>query len=159
MNKAYLILGGNVGDMFVNLKNARQHIEQKVGNITQSSSIYRTAAWGKTDEPAFLNQVLVVKTFLSAAQLIETILGIELKMGRQRTIKNASRIIDIDILFYNFDVINSADLIVPHPQIPNRRFVLTPLNEIAPDLIHPQLNLSISALLKNCVDDLQVDKL
>lgn len=159
MSKAYLILGGNMGDMFINLSNARQFIEEKAGTVVQCSSIYKTAAWGKTDEPAFLNQVLLIETALPASSLIKIILDIELKMGRQRTIKNASRIIDIDILFYNLDIIHTHNLVVPHPEIPNRRFVLTPLNEIAPNLIHPQLNLSVSELLKQCTDHLTVDKL
>ncbi|GAC1383773.1 MAG: 2-amino-4-hydroxy-6-hydroxymethyldihydropteridine diphosphokinase [Ginsengibacter sp.] len=159
MNEAYIILGGNLGDISVNLTTARESIEEKAGVIKNKSGLYRTAAWGKTDEPSFLNQVIQIETPLSPNSLLDILLQIELKMGRVRTIKNASRIIDIDILFYNDEIINSSNLIVPHPEIVNRRFVLVPLNEIARTLIHPVLKIAVSELLKNCKDELPVDKL
>ena len=159
MNEAYIILGGNLGDISVNLTTARESIEEKAGVIKKKSGLYHAAAWGKTDEPSFLNQVIQIETTLSPDSLLHTLLQIELKMGRVRTIKNASRIIDIDILFYDNEIVNSSNLIVPHPEIVNRRFVLVPLNEIAPTFIHPVLKIAVSELLKNCKDELPVDKL
>jgi 2-amino-4-hydroxy-6-hydroxymethyldihydropteridine diphosphokinase len=102
--------------------------------------------------------VIEVATPLDAAETLEIILSIEKNMGRIRTIKNAPRIIDIDILFFNNEIINQSDLIVPHPEIQNRRFVLTPLYEIAPQMIHPVLNKTIEQLLSQCPDQLAVKK-
>src|SRR5437899_2981260 len=99
MNKVYLLLGSNLGNSHKQLVVAQKHIEKKIGTITRRSSIYQTAAWGKTDQPDFLNQVIVVETRLTPDQTMKAILSIEEKMGRQRTEKNAPRIIDIDILF------------------------------------------------------------
>jgi len=120
--------------------------------------LYSTAAWGNTQQPDFLNQVIVVQTKLTAQQTIQTILSIEKKMGRVRTVKNAPRIIDIDILFFNKDIIKEKNLEVPHPHIPNRRFVLIPLNELSPNLKHPVFQQSVHYLLENCKDPLNVKK-
>jgi 2-amino-4-hydroxy-6-hydroxymethyldihydropteridine diphosphokinase len=102
--------------------------------------------------------VIEIATHLDATETLKEILSIEKNMGRIRTVKNAPRIIDIDILFFNNEIINRSDLIVPHPEIPNRRFVLTPLNEIAPKMIHPLLNKTIEQLLLKCPDQLAVKK-
>ena len=99
MNKAYLLLGGNMGNRLANLTTAMQFLEKKVGRIVKSSSIYETASWGNTNQHDFLNQVLLIETELTAEQIMAQILLIENEMGRVRTEKNASRIIDIDILF------------------------------------------------------------
>src|SRR5436190_1091081 len=132
MNKTYLLLGSNMGDSELQLLIAIKNISRQVGNIIRKSKLYSTAAWGNTDQPDFLNQVLIVETKLTALQTIDIILGIEKKMGRVRTKKNAARIIDIDILFFNKEIIEEKNLHVPHPQIENRRFVLIPLNELSP---------------------------
>ena len=159
MNTAYILTGGNLGDRLANLQKAKEHLDKEMGNIVISSSIYETEAWGSNDQPDFYNQVHIINTKLSAEQVMEKIVKIEERMGRVRAAKNASRIIDIDILFFNDDVINKGDLIIPHAEIGNRRFVLTPLNELSPGLFHPVLNKSINELLSECKDTLSVKPL
>jgi 2-amino-4-hydroxy-6-hydroxymethyldihydropteridine diphosphokinase len=156
MNKIFLITGGNIGDRIQHMQTASAMIEKEIGSIIRSSKIYETDAWGITEQPAFYNQVHVVETDFSANEVLDKILNIEEKMGRVRTIKNAARIIDIDILFFNEQIIEEPSLIVPHPEIMNRRFVLMPLNELAPEMIHPVLKKDIDELLKNCKDELRV---
>ena len=158
MNKLYLLLGSNMGNSRAQLSSAITHIERQIGSVMRRSSLYSTAAWGNTDQPDFLNQVIIVHTELTAIQTMHSILQIEKKMGRLRTVKNAPRIIDIDILFFNREIINLEQLSVPHPQIQNRRFVLTPLNELSPNLIHPVLKRSVHQLLIHCPDKLNVKK-
>jgi 2-amino-4-hydroxy-6-hydroxymethyldihydropteridine diphosphokinase len=158
MNSTYLLLGSNMGNSTEQLSMAIKQIEKKIGTLTLVSNLYATAAWGNTSQPDFLNQVIEITTHLDATETLKEILSIEKNMGRIRTVKNAPRIIDIDILFFNNEIINRSDLIVPHPEIPNRRFVLTPLNEIAPKMIHPLLNKTIEQLLLKCPDQLAVKK-
>ena len=134
MNKTYLLLGSNMGNSQQQLSIAIKNITQKIGGVIRKSKLYTTAAWGNTNQPDFLNQVIVVETKHTALQTIKTILGIEEEMGRVRTKKNAPRIIDIDILFFNKQIIAENILTVPHPEIQNRRFVLIPLNELSPNL-------------------------
>lgn len=159
MNKAYLLTGGNIGDRYLFLQQAKEEIAHYCGNLLQSSSLYETAAWGKTDQAYFLNQVLLIDTSLTADELMKTILTIEESMGRIREEKNGPRNIDIDILFFNHDIIYGPSLIIPHPQMQNRRFVLEPLNEIAADFMHPVLLKSVHQLLKECNDKLSVKKI
>jgi 2-amino-4-hydroxy-6-hydroxymethyldihydropteridine diphosphokinase len=158
MNKTYLLLGSNMGDSKQQLSKAISLIEKEIGKMTRHSGLYKTAAWGKTDQPDFLNQIIIVTTKLSPSQTMHTILNIEKKMGRLRTQKNAPRIIDIDILFFNREVINENHLTVPHPQLQNRRFVLVPLNELSPNLKHPVLDKTVHQLLIHCADNLNVKK-
>jgi 2-amino-4-hydroxy-6-hydroxymethyldihydropteridine diphosphokinase len=159
MNKAYLLTGGNIGDRHANLQKAASTIAERCGEVIRSSWVYETAAWGKEDQQDFLNQVLLINTNLTADKLIRIILQIEKEMGRSRKEKNEPRVIDIDILFFNDEIINDPDLIVPHPQLQNRRFVLQPLNEIAPDFIHPIFRKTVHQLLLECPDALAVKKL
>lgn len=156
MNKTYLLIGTNEGNRSQHLNKAKDLIQQKIGKIVSSSLIYETAAWGRHDQPDFLNQVLRVETLLTAQTIMQEILLIENAMGRIRTKKNDPRIIDIDILFFNNDTINETGLIVPHRELQNRRFVLIPMNELSPELVHPGLHESISYLLSTCKDDLPV---
>ncbi len=156
MNLIYLLIGGNLGNPIENLSIASDLIEKELGKIITASSIYQTASWGITEQPDFLNQVLLVETKLSAKETMQLILSIENKMGRIRTLKNASRIIDIDILFFNDEIINKENLTIPHPEIQNRKFALIPLNEIAPDLMHPVFTKSIKNLLSTSKDKLEV---
>ena len=156
MNLTYLLIGGNIGNRMGNLDTAINFIKKDIGRIVSASSIYETAAWGITEQLDFLNQVLLVITKFSPQETMQAILSIENKMGRIRTQKNASRIIDIDILFFNDEIIDEPGLTVPHPEIQNRRFVLEPLAELSPLLVHPILKKSISELLSDCKDDLEV---
>ena len=156
MNLTYLLIGGNLGDRIENLNTAKGFVKKYIGKIKTASSIYETAAWGITEQPDFLNQVLFVETDLSAMQTMNIILFIENKMGRVRTKKNASRIIDIDILFFNNDIINEPSLIIPHPEIENRKFVLVPLAELSPHFNHPVLKNPVSQILSECKDELDV---
>jgi len=142
-----------------NLETAEKMIEEQIGHIIQTSKIYETEAWGINDQPSFYNQVLIVETNFSSDKVIKKILKIEVDMGRVRTIKNAARNIDIDILFFNDDIVNEENLTIPHPQIINRRFVLMPLNEIASAKIHPVYNKSVAQLLAECKDELKVTPL
>jgi len=158
MNKAYLLLGSNMGNSHKQLAAAAKLIKKNIGKITRQSNLYVTAAWGNTKQPDFLNQVIVVETTCTAEETIKTILQVEKQMGRVRTIRNAPRIIDIDILFFNKEVIQEKDLVVPHPEIQNRRFALVPLNELSPGLMHPVLNKTIHQLLEYCPDILDVKK-
>jgi 2-amino-4-hydroxy-6-hydroxymethyldihydropteridine diphosphokinase len=159
MNKTYLLLGSNMGNSIELLSIANEQIEKKFGKLLLGSNLYATAAWGNTSQPDFLNQVIEVATQLDATDTLKEILSIEKNMGRIRTVKNAPRIIDIDMLFFNNEIINRSDLIVPHPEIQNRRFVLTPLHEIAPQMIHPVLKKTIDQLLLHCPDQLSVKKI
>jgi 2-amino-4-hydroxy-6-hydroxymethyldihydropteridine diphosphokinase len=156
MNITYLLIGGNLGVREKILARARSFIKEDIGNIRKASSIYETAAWGITEQPDFLNQVIEVETKLSAQEVLNNILAIEIKMGRVRTRKNASRIIDIDILFFNNDIIHEPGLTVPHPEIQNRKFALVPMAEIAPGILHPIFKRTIKELLSTSGDTLEV---
>ncbi len=159
MNKAYLLLGSNLNNPKENLLQALGFLSEKLGTITRLSSLYQTGAWGNTQQPDFINQVIVVNTIFPATQCIDIILAIEQDMGRVRTKKNAPRLIDIDILYFNKEIIDLPHLVVPHPAIQLRRFVLIPLNELSPGFVHPLLNQNNLELLKNCEDQLNVKKI
>ncbi len=159
MNSVYLLIGGNLGKRIENLVVAKSFIEKDIGKIIKASSVYETAAWGITEQPDFLNQVLLIKTKLAAEKMMGLIHSIENKMGRIRSQKNASRTIDIDILFFNDEIINRTNLTIPHPEIQNRRFALVPLNEIASGMVHPVFRQSIKNLLSTTNDKLEVKPL
>jgi len=159
MNNAYLLIGGNLGDKKEQLAKAAAQIEKNCGKIIRLSHLYETEAWGKTDQPSFYNQALRVHTPLSAAELLISILAIESSMGRQRLEKFGPRIIDIDILLFNKEIIHQKGLDVPHPELIHRRFALVPLNEIAAWVKHPLLKKNIRTLLRECTDGLNVRKL
>ncbi|MFN4007056.1 MAG: 2-amino-4-hydroxy-6-hydroxymethyldihydropteridine diphosphokinase [Chitinophagaceae bacterium] len=158
MNHAYILMGGNLGNREEYLLQAYTFIEQLIGKVQQASAIYETAPWGLSNQPGFLNQVIHAITALNAYDTLQHLLLIEEKMGRKRLLKNGPRTIDLDILFFNSDVINDANLVVPHPRLHERRFVLVPLAEVAPNYMHPLLHVSVAELLKNCTDTLDVYK-
>jgi 2-amino-4-hydroxy-6-hydroxymethyldihydropteridine diphosphokinase len=159
MNDVFLLLGSNLGDRELLLQQAIGYIEAGIGRVIKASAIYETQSWGKTDSPDYLNQVILLHTELPAQKVLGEILSIELLMGRVREEKWGSRTIDIDILFYNSDVINEPGLQIPHPELHNRRFTLEPLAEIAPLFIHPVLNKTILQLKSELKDNLLIKKL
>ena len=156
MNTAYLLAGSNMGNRTAYLQQATKVIEEQCGSIIARSHIYETAAWGVLDQPSFYNQAFAVQTLLPPEQLMQTLLNIEAEIGRQRVQKMGPRIIDLDVLLIDNLIINTPLLIVPHPHLTERRFALTPLAEIAPEIVHPLVNKTITELLTECSDMLPV---
>ena len=156
--RAYLLLGSNLGNRAALLAAARQELAETAGEIVAESGIYETAAWGREDQPAYLNQVLAIATWLQPEKLLAVCQATEQAAGRQRLEHWGSRTLDVDILFYGTHVIESPTLTVPHPRLPERRFALVPLAEIAQAMRHPQLNLTIRDLLLHCPDPLPVHR-
>lgn len=157
MNAAFLGLGGNVGDRLENLRKMRATLVRDCGKLLTTSRVYETEAWGSDTGNSYLNQVVELHTFLSAEDLVQKVLQIESELGRERHgTLNSDRTADIDVLFFNDRIIDLPGLSVPHPRLHLRNFVLVPLAEIAPDLIHPLLKKSVSVLLKECGDSLKV---
>ena len=154
MNNAILSLGSNLGSRLGNISQAMDYIEKRIGNIKRHSSVYESEAWGFETEHRFLNVVVVVKTALSPETLLQKAQEIENLLGRVRTgTSYTSRTMDIDILFFNEEIINTPTLIIPHPLIHRRRFVLLPLHEILPDKAHPVFQKTIAEMLMECEDD------
>ncbi|WOK04965.1 2-amino-4-hydroxy-6-hydroxymethyldihydropteridine diphosphokinase [Imperialibacter roseus] len=155
----FLLLGSNQGDRLATLLEAGRMINERIGQMVRSSSIYATQAWGQTEQADFLNQVIEIESSLRAEEVLHQALEIEKHLGRQRIEKWGPRVIDIDILYVGNEVIKTDNLVVPHPQIPFRRFTLAPLTEIAPEFIHPTLGKNQAQLLSECADPLEVTKL
>ena len=155
---AYLLLGSNIGDRAAHLQQAQKALATTAGEIVAASAFYETAAWGLEDQPAFLNQALAIRTALDAPALLAACLATEQQAGRERQQRWAARTLDVDILLYGDAIIQTPTLTVPHPALPSRRFALTPLAEIAPKLVHPQLWQTVSELLASCPDPLAVVK-
>lgn len=156
MNTVYLLLGSNVGDRKALFEQAKTAISNQIGNISKCSSLYESEAWGVTDQALFLNCVLEVNSDLDAETILQKALSIEQELGRIRHERWRERTIDIDILYFNDNIINSETLTIPHPEIQNRRFTLVPLCEIIPQFIHPILQKTQIELLDNCEDGLKV---
>jgi 2-amino-4-hydroxy-6-hydroxymethyldihydropteridine diphosphokinase len=158
MKNVFLLTGGNLGNRVQNLEKAKNTIIQSCGLLLKSSSLYQTAAWGPIQQPDYLNQVLEIDTQMEPNALLDQLLTIENTMGRTRSERYAARTIDIDILFYGKTILDKKELIIPHPRLYSRRFVLVPLCEIAPNFMHPILGLSIEQMLDRCSDPLDVKK-
>jgi len=156
---AYISLGSNMGDRLHFLQKAVNQIAQKLGEVSMLSKLYEAAAWGHTNQPAFYNQVLELQTLLSPAQLLQACMEIEQEMGRTRGILWGERTIDLDILLYDGRSLQLPDLKIPHPYLHLRRFVLVPLCEIAPKLLHPTMELTMEQLLARCPDELEIKAL
>ena len=152
MNKVFLQLGSNLGDRELLLKDAMLAIENRVGNIVDFSKVYESVPWRVEGQDNYLNQILKVKTTLLADEVLSVVLDIEKQLGRIRFEKWGERLIDIDIIFYNDSIIETPDLCVPHKHLHERMFVLTPLHNIAPEMIHPKYNKTIEELLNICND-------
>ena len=154
MNRVYLQLGSNLDDRIGLLASATEKIVSGIGKLIARSSIYESEPWGFEAEQNFLNQVIVVETDLSPSKLLAAILEIEKSLGRIRSkgIGYQSRPIDIDILFFNEEVISSRNLDIPHPRIQERLFTLLPLGELDEGLVHPLLDKTIGQLLSECGD-------
>lgn len=155
---AYIGLGSNLKDKKSNIQKAIDSIkEKKIVKEIKVSSLFLTEPVGKKEQPDFLNLVIKGKTELGPFELLSSLLEIENNLGRKRKEKWGPREIDLDILFYDDIMVNQENLVIPHPEIPNRRFVLVPLMELSPDLKHPLLNKNIRQLLKDTKDHSKVE--
>lgn len=159
MDGIYLLLGTNLGDKFLNLEKSKIGIEGSMGTIVKQSSIYKTAAWGVENQDPFLNQVVKIHSGLSPQQLLDKIFQVEKSMGRVREGKWKERVIDIDLLYYYNQIIQTRELQVPHRELHNRNFTLAPLVEIAPSEIHPVFQKTQKELYDMCSDKLVVELL
>lgn len=155
----FLLLGANLGDPRQTFADARQQLAEQVGDMLQASALYETAAWGVTDQPTYLNQVLRLGTLLPPHAILERTQAIEQALGRVRRERWGARLIDIDLLFYDDRVMQTPTLTLPHPLLHERRFTLAPLADIAPHWRHPVLGKLVSQLLADCADVSDVRRL
>jgi len=161
MKNVFLSLGSNMGNRILNIENALKKIA-KTGNIIKVGCFYETEPWGFFDENWFINTCVLIETHLKDKQLLKKCLSIEKELGRIRKNKKAgyhSRLIDIDILFFDKQIVDLPGLIIPHEHLHKRKFVLAPLNDIAPEFIHPVLKQSVKKLFANCFDETKLKKL
>jgi 2-amino-4-hydroxy-6-hydroxymethyldihydropteridine diphosphokinase len=149
MHTVYLALGTNLGNRLANLKAAMAALPPQM-TVRAKSSVYETPPWGYTEQGAFLNQVVKVKTYLEPEPLLKHLKLLEVALGRVSNFQNGPRLIDLDILFYDDIVLNTPLLVIPHPRLHERGFVLVPLNDIAPNLKYPGFRKTVSELLANC---------
>jgi len=161
MNKVVLLLGSNLGDGHLLFQQVISLINERLGDLQLQSALYQSPPWGFKHENDFLNQVLLLETDLAAGEILQTCLQIETDLGRERKEQKgySARVIDIDILFVNNEVLESNHLILPHPRLHLRKFTLLPLVELMPDFIHPTLHKSMQALLVACEDNSEVRKI
>lgn len=157
INRSYLILGGNMGNRAASIETAEKKLSESGVKIVAGSKVYETAPWHMESCESFLNKVIKVETNYSAEELMRLCLHTEEEMGRLRKSgAYESRIIDIDILFFNDEITETDQLHIPHPRLHLRRFVLVPLSEIDPQLLHPVLKKTARQLLLECADEGEV---
>jgi 2-amino-4-hydroxy-6-hydroxymethyldihydropteridine diphosphokinase len=158
--RAFIALGSNLGDRAEWLRKARARLSESTAiKMIRASAIYETEPVGKTAQPEFLNQVIEVRTALAAEDLLTQLLQIEKELGRVRKERWGPRLIDLDLLAYGQRQVQTQRLVLPHPELHRRRFVLEPWAEIAPEFIVPKFSVTVEALLKNCGDNNRVQKL
>jgi 2-amino-4-hydroxy-6-hydroxymethyldihydropteridine diphosphokinase len=145
----FLALGTNLGDRLANLKQAIASLTPQL-DVKAKSPVYETPPWGYEDQPKFLNQVIKANTYLDPEPLLKHLKRLELALGRQESFPNGPRLIDIDILFYDNIVLNKSSLVIPHPRLHERGFVLLPLMDLDPDLVHPVYQKSVRELAALC---------
>jgi 2-amino-4-hydroxy-6-hydroxymethyldihydropteridine diphosphokinase len=159
-HRVFLCIGGNLGDRLANLEETRFFIDCNFGSILQESSIYESPGWQMTDVPAFLNQVLEIETDLTWQALLDEIRELEEFYGKpKRKDEYLSREMDVDVLFYDDLILSEDEMVVPHPRLTQRKFVLLPLSEIAGELVHPIEKKSVLELLKECDDTSELTKI
>ncbi|MCR5889394.1 2-amino-4-hydroxy-6-hydroxymethyldihydropteridine diphosphokinase [Hymenobacter sp. J193] len=158
MPLAYLLLGSNLGDRAATLSQARQQLGETAGALVAASGLYETAPWGLAEQPAFLNQAVALRTTLSPTELLAACLAAEQRAGRTRHVRWDARTLDVDILLFDDVVLDTPALQLPHPRLPERRFALAPLCEIAATVRHPLLHSTIADLLEICGDTLPVER-
>lgn len=155
----YILLGSNMGDRIGILETALGLILERCGEIVKKSPVYESEPWGFEAQQWFLNQVVIVKTALKPRQVMQALLDIEAELGRDRSQPHkgySSRPIDLDVVYFGSQVLDDPFITVPHPRLHLRKFVLLPLNDVAPDFIHPVMNATNKSLLENCPDNLKV---
>jgi 2-amino-4-hydroxy-6-hydroxymethyldihydropteridine diphosphokinase len=149
MNTAYIAFGSNIGESFLTIDKALKLMEERGMKITRKSEIYETKPYGYTEQPNFINGAVEIVTNLSCSEVLHILLDIETELGRVREFRWGPRVIDLDIIFFNHEIHNEPDLIVPHPDLQNRDFVLKPLSDLCPDYIHPKLHKSVREMLQD----------
>lgn len=145
----YLALGTNLGDRLANLKQAISALTPQM-ELQTKSQVYETPPWGYEDQPKFLNQVIKAQTYLEPEALLKHLKRLEVALGRKASFQNGPRLIDIDLLFYDDLVLNQPALVLPHPRLHERGFVLLPLMDIAPELMHPVYKKSVREMVAQC---------
>lgn len=145
----YLALGSNLGDRLANLKQAITALTPQM-DVRAKSQVYETPPWGYEDQPKFLNQVIKATTYLDPEPLLKHLKRLEVALGRKASIPNGPRLIDLDILFFDDLVVNKSSLIIPHPRLHERAFVLLPLMDLAPNLVHPVRRQSVRDMAALC---------
>jgi 2-amino-4-hydroxy-6-hydroxymethyldihydropteridine diphosphokinase len=156
LQTTYLLLGSNLGNSEEILEKAMLAIESQIGKIILRSKFYETAPWGVVNQPNYLNIAIAVDTYLQDVELLKQTQNIEEMLGRVRKEKWGARLIDIDIIFYGNEIVEKPDLIIPHPLMQERNFVLVPFQEITPDFVHPVFKKSIQTLYNTCEDIAEV---
>ena len=147
MTVAYLALGGNMGDRSANLSRALALLPQHGVHVLEVSPVYETDPVGYADQPPFLNAACRVKTALSPRELLEAVKAVEAEVGRTPTFLNGPREIDVDIILFGDEIVEEDDLVIPHPRMTGRAFVLVPLVDVAADAVHPALGVTVTELL------------